>query len=296
MKKVSNVDVIYEFSRGNKPVVAIEPGERVVFDTQDALGGQIQSEEDTMGGIDFSKVNPATGPVYVKTASPGDALVIQVEEISLGQKGIMLAVPGLGILGDKVRVSTTKIVPVVEGKVMFSSNIVLAVSPMIGVIGVAPASGAASCGTPGDHGGNMDTRDIRQGVKLFLPVFVEGGLLAIGDVHAAMADGETCGTGVEITASVKVVVDVIKRLPLKRPIVETGESFIFIGSAENLEKAVRIAVEDASRALSKSLKIPFEEAYMLLSLVGSVKVSQMVDPARTARVEISKDILKELMI
>lgn len=268
----------------------------MVFDTQDALGGQIESEEDIMEGIDFSKVNPATGPVYVKTACPGDALVIEVEDIKLGEKGIMLATPGLGILGDKVKVPTTKIVPIVEGKVLFSKNITLSVSPMLGVIGVAPANVPVPCGIAGDHGGNMDTRDIRQGVKLFLPVFVEGGLLAIGDVHAAMADGETCGTGVEITASVTVVINVIKGFPLKRPVVETEDSFIVIGSAENLENAVKIAVEDATKIVSKSLRIPFEEAYMLLSVAGSVKVSQMVDPARTARVELSKEILKELTI
>jgi amidase len=296
MKIIPDSDVIYEFSKTNRPVVTIEPGERVVFDTQDALAGQIKCEKDTMESVDFTKVNPATGPIYVKTTRPGDTLVVKIQDIKVGGKGIMLAIPDLGILGDKVTVPTTKIVPIIEGRAVFSKDITLPLSLTIGAIGVAPAGSPVPCGTPGDHGGNMDTTDIRQGVKLFLPVFVEGGLLAMGDVHAAMADGETCGTGIEVTASVTVAIDVIKGFPLKRPAIETNVSFIMIASAGNLEDAIKIAVGDMTEVVSKSLGIPFEEAYMLLSVTGNVKVSQMVNPLRTARVEISKEVLRELKV
>ena len=292
MKKIPNTDVIYEFSKSNSPVLTVDPGEKIVFNTLDALGGQIKTERDTMESIDFTKVNPATGPVYVKTACVGDALVVEIEDINIGEKGIMLAVPGLGILGDKVTIPTTKIVPIVENKAVFSKSIVLPVSPMIGVIGVAPAGDAVPCGTPGDHGGNMDTKDIAPGVKVYFPVFVDGALLAIGDVHAVMGDGEACGTGIEISAAVTVKVDVIKDFQIKRPLIETKDAFMTVASAENLEDAVKIAVGDMVETISKSLKISFEEAYMLTSAVGDVKVSQMVDPQRTARVKVSKEIIR----
>jgi amidase len=228
--------------------------------------------------------NPATGPIYVKTTRPGDALVVKIQDIKVGRKGIMLAIPGLGILGDKVTVSTTKIVPIIDGRAVFSKDITLPLNLMIGVIGVAPAGSSVPCGIPGDHGGNMDTADIRQGVKLFLPVFVEGGLLAMGDVHAAVTDGETCGTGIEVTASVTVAIEVIKGFPLRRPAIETDVSCIMIASAANLEDAIKIAVEDMTKVVSKSLRIPFEEAYMLLSVAGNVyEVGETFSPKPTIK-------------
>ncbi|MFQ6063993.1 MAG: acetamidase/formamidase family protein [Candidatus Bathyarchaeia archaeon] len=294
MKKIFNTHVIYEFSKKNNPVLEVDSGERVVFDTLDALGGQIKSERDTMKSIDFTKVNPATGPIYVKTACPGDALVVEIEDINIGKKGIMLAVPGLGILGDKVTLPTTKIVPIVGNKAVFSEYIALPIRPMIGVIGVAPAADPIPCGTPGDHGGNMDTKDIAPGAKVYLPVFVNGALLAMGDVHAVMGDGEACGTGIEIAATVTVKVDVVKAFPIRRPIIETKDSFMTVASGENLEDAVKLAVEDMVGTISKVLKISFEEAYMLTSAVGDAKVSQMVDPQRTARLRVSKEIIQSL--
>jgi len=291
MKRVANTRVVYEFSKNNKPALTIEPGERVILDTLDCLGGQIKTERDTIDSVDFARVNPATGPIYVNTACPGDMLIVEIEEMELGEEGIMLAVPALGILGDQVAVATTKVVKVASGKVRFSEDVLLPINPMIGVIGVAPAGDAVSCGIPGDHGGNMDTRDISPGAKVYFPVFVEGALLAMGDVHAVMGNGEACGTGVEVSATITIKVDVLRGSIIKRPLVETKDSFMTIGSAEKLEEAVKIAARDMASIMSHSLKISFEEAYMLLSAAGDVKVSQIVNPLRTARVRVPKDII-----
>ena len=291
MKRVSNTRVVYEFSKNDRPALTIEPGERVVLDTLDCLGDQIKTERDTIDSVDFAKINPATGPIYVDTALPGDTLMVEIEEMELSKQGIMLAVPGLGILGDQVSVPTTKVVKLVGDKIRFSKDILLPISPMIGVIGIAPAGNPVACGIPGNHGGNMDTRDITPRAKVYFPVFVNGALLAMGDVHAVMGDGEACGTGVEMSAAITIKIDVIKGSPIRRPLIETKDSFMTVGSAESLEEAVKMATGDMVSIMSNLLKISFEEAYMLLSAAGDVKVSQMVNPFRTARVRVSKEII-----
>src|SRR5699024_6489945 len=104
-----------------------------------------------------------------------------------------------------------KRVPIINDELHYTEDIRIPVKKMIGVIGTAPKAedGAINCGTPDAHGGNMDTTAITEGVKLYLPVNVAGGLLALGDCHAAMADGEVYVCGAEVPAEVTVSVRVV---------------------------------------------------------------------------------------
>jgi len=99
MQRVSKDNVIYSMCAGNEPVLTIEPGETVLFETWDALHGQVKSADGGLDGLDWSKVNPATGPVYIKTAQEGDILKVKIDKIEVADTGLVLCGEGMGIMG-----------------------------------------------------------------------------------------------------------------------------------------------------------------------------------------------------
>lgn len=155
MKIVPKSDVIYAFSPHMKPILSVRPGETVQFETLDALGGQIHNEEDVMN-LDFSKVNPATGPVFVEGAEAGKTLVVEIIDIKVtSDRGVIVAEEGLGVLRDVVKGFRAKILPIRDGNVLFN-DLSISIRPMIGVIGVdlrsrsfppAPRTGTAATWT-----------------------------------------------------------------------------------------------------------------------------------------------------
>ncbi|KAF2958626.1 formamidase [Thermotoga sp. Ku-13t] len=289
MKIVPKSDVIYAFSPHMKPVLSVRPGETVQFETLDALGGQIQNEKDVMN-LDFSKVNPATGPVFVEGAEAGKTLVVEINDIRISSnRGVIVAEEGFGVLRDIVKGFRAKILPIRDGNVLFN-DLSIPVRPMIGVIGVAPQEEEFPTGTAHRHGGNMDTKEITIGSKVYLPIFQEGALLALGDVHAVMGDGEVCVSACEVPAIVTVKVDVLVRT-IEWPMVETDRDFYVLVSLPGLEKACEEATRVAVKMLSEARKLSFEDAYMLASLIVDVGISQLVDPNLTAKARIPKSFL-----
>ena len=206
----------------------------------------------------------------------------------------MCALPENGVLGSLVKEESVKRIQVEEGKVHFSDKLVFDVTPMIGVIGVAPENGSINCGTPGCHGGNMDNKRIKVGVSLYFPVFHEGAIFSLGDVHAAMGDGEVMVSGVEISAEVKVRLSVIKGISIETPMVENEEICGVIYSHEEIEKAVFHAVRIMNERVQENLGLSLNEAGMLLSAVGDLRFCQVVDPERTVMMCIPKKIMKSL--
>ena len=217
MLTIKRETAIYAMSPENAPVAHAANGDQIVFETTDCFGGQITKETDRMGGLDWSRINPATGPVFVEGAEPGDTLKVEILKIALAEQAVILEAPGEGITGLAAKEESTKILRVAEGKVVFNSALSLPICPMIGVIGTAPEKEAVATGTPEAHGGNMDCKKIGEGAVLYLPVNVPGALLALGDLHAVMGDGEVCVCGAEISGEVTVRVTVVKGRPLPLP-------------------------------------------------------------------------------
>jgi amidase len=153
-----------------------------------------------MAALDWDRINPATGPVYIKDAEPGDVLKVTINRIELDEKGTVVSGEELGLLGGILKDVYTKIVPIRGGKAVFDGRTEIPVRPMIGVIGVAPAEGEINTGTPGRHGGNMDNTMVGEGASLYFNVEVPGALFACGDAHAVMGDGEIGESGLEIPA------------------------------------------------------------------------------------------------
>lgn len=268
---------VYTFSKENEPAVTIDQGEIVSLETLDCFSNQIQSEGDSLSSIDFTKVNPATGPVYVKGAEVGDLLVVDILEVKVKDRGVGVNGPGMGPLQDLVS-NEVKLIDVNDGKVTFN-DLEFDTNVMIGVIGVAPAEGDIPCGLPGDHGGNLDNKLITTGARLYFPVNVEGALFQCGDLHAAMGDGEISGAGLEIPGTVKVKLDVIKGAAGNRPVLETEDKWYTIAASDDFTKAMNLVTSDMQKLLVEAYGWSETEAAIYMSLQGDAEICQACVPS-----------------
>ncbi len=290
MKRVPADRRIYAFSPKMTPAVHASPGETLVFETQDALGGQVKAETDVLTDLDFDRINPATGPLFVDGAEPGDTLVVRVSSIEPARWGAIVTGPGLGVLGDETARHATRILPIENGVVVFG-ELRLPARPMIGVIGVAPDEGTHPTGTAHRHGGNMDTKEIVAGCTVHLPVAQSGALLALGDVHAVQGDGEVCVSACEVDARVTVAIELIKRRSADWPIIELNDAVYVLVSVPSIAEALEEATRQAVRLIRAARDLSHEDAYMLASLAADIGVSQLVDPNKTAKARIPSTIL-----
>ncbi len=294
MIRLSKHTATYTFSPHNPPAVRVDPGTKVEFETMDALNEQIRSDEDSASQIDLDHVNAATGPVFINGARPGDTLVAEILDIHTSDTGSALIIPGFGLLQDSLPGPYTKVFHQEEdGTYKLGESIRIKPKPMIGTIGVAPLEPITTLSS-GIHGGNLDTTDIQAGSKIYLPVLVEGALFGVGDVHASMGDGEVCGTGIECGAKVVIRLELIHGSPIPRPRIETKDEWMCVASAEGLDNAIKLALQDTVDWLKAEHKLNAEQVYVLVSLVGDVRIGQVVDPMVTVRVAIPKNVfLKE---
>lgn len=283
---------IFKFCKNNNPIHKVDENEIFTLNTVDCFANQIKNETDELENIDFSKINPATGPIYVNGAMPGDIIKINILDIKLNEIGIIATGENLGVLGHRQKGFKTKIVKIKNDKICFNEKIFIDIEPMIGVIGVAPKDKSINCGTPGIHGGNMDNNMIKKGSILYLPVFQEGALLAVGDLHAKMGDGEIGVSGVECSGSVSMSVEIIKNKFIKNPILENFDVISTIASEETLDFAIQKSVEDMANILKEKVDVDFSELVMIMSSVGNCQICQIVDPLKTARFLMPKSILK----
>lgn len=292
--------VVYEFAPEMEPVRTVEPNTSLTFETRDSLNGTIQTADDLLEEIP-EEVNAATGPVAVEGADPGDVLRVEIEDVRLAEDhGRVVTTPGFGLMQDDqdVEAPFTRITPVEDGenyddgrpRVRFGERSIPA-DPCIGTIGVAPADESYTTLVPHDHGGNLDTNDVTAGSVLYLPVFQPGAMLAMGDSKAVMADGEMCGTGAEIATDVDVTLDVIfdPEFELERPLIDTGDHWKTVASAETMEAATKLAHKDAMKLLSAEHGYSPTEAHTFGSLVGGLEISQVVDPLVTVRNAIPRE-------
>ena len=299
MKILRSRHIVFNFDCRHDAAITVDPPERIVVETLDARCGKLRKEEDVHWTTpDFSspvpKVNPATGPIKVKGAQPGDAVAVKIEDISLDKQGFVLVKPNFGIIDDMVSRPIAKIIPIKDGYLHFSNDIRLPIRPMVGVIGTAPQKETPSTAMVGNWGGNIDNKHISPGATVFLPVFVDGALVYIGDVHARMGDAEATGTGVEVCARVRVKIDLVKDIHISYPYIETHESMITTGTGAEFYKAARIAVEEMIKRLVELKGLTQQEAYMLISIAGDVRLNQACKSPIdiSVRVEFPKEDLR----
>lgn len=278
MHTLKKENFVFNYDKNNKPALTIESGEKVSFTTYDCFSDQITSEDQLITSIDFSRVNPATGPVFINDAKPGDILKVEIHDIKVRDWGVIGTLPDIGVLVHTCE-HKTKIVKVEDNKIVhFNDEIRFEANPMIGVIGCAPAGEPVNNMNPGDHGGNMDNHVITKDSIVYLPVNVNGALFGLGDIHASMGDGEICGTGVEIAGEVETTISTMKGQTIPRPMVETDDSWYTVASHVQTDRAIQIACEDMQKLLVSKWDLSMADAYLLMSVAGDAQLCQCCKP------------------
>ena len=293
LTKVTRDKLFFAFEPQLNPAVRVRQGEEVLLETHDCFEGQIQRPQDLVDKLDWNHVNPATGPVYIEGAKPGDILRVDLLEVKVGRQASMVTIPGEGALGDMITQMETAILQVNDKEIIFKDKLRIPKRPMIGVIGVAPESGSVPNGTPGPHGGNLDCTLMCEGNSAYFTVGVEGALFGAGDFHAAMGDGEIVVCGAEILGELRFRAEVVDLNGLPTPFVQTPEVIATIFSSPTTDEAADGAIHRMAQFLTEFVKIPLNDAGMLMSLVGQLKFCQVVDPLKTVRFEFPKWVLAE---
>jgi amidase len=275
---LSRDQVIWSFGPDLQPVLEVEPGDVVTFETNDCFTGQIRSEADLVTGIDMSRINSATGPVAVKGAEPGDSLVAEILDVRPIEWGVATLIPGFGQLIEQVQAPLTRLFEVKDGMIRQNDRIAFPARPMVGVVGVATDGQTLSNGLAGRHGGNLDDHLHGKGAKIFFPVRQPGGMFAVGDMHASMGDGEICFTGVEIAGEVDIRFDVLKGKQATWPVTELSDRWLPHATAPQFADALQLVSEEAARMLVDEHGFSLEDAFIFLSVACDAGVAQACKP------------------
>lgn len=293
-KNLSREHVFYAFSPDLEPALQVTQGEEFTLETHDCFSGQLKSEKDLLDVLDWDRVNPATGPVFIEGVLPGDVLRVDLLKLDVVGQATMVTMPNEGVLGDRITQMETAVLKYEGDRVLFRDKISIPMAPMVGVIGVAPVSGKIPNGEPAAHGGNMDCTLIGEGVSVYFTANVPGALFGCGDFHAVMGDGEIVICGAESPGEIRLKAQVIPELlGLPTPFIETPELIATVASAGSLDQAGQDATHNMAEFLTRYVDLPINDAGMLMSLVGQLKVCQVVDPQKTARFEFPRWVLKE---
>jgi len=275
------------------PVETVAPGSTILFHCQDSGAGHFgpSSTVADVGTLDFSKVNPVSGPIYVDGAEPGDALKITIDSFAPSGFGWTANIPGFGLLSDQFTdpaLTLWKYDPGTLAPAMFGAEGRVPLKPFAGTIGNAPAeAGPHSVVPPRRMGGNMDIRDLAAGTTLYLPVEVAGALFSVGDTHAAQGDGEVCGTAIESRMDAVLTLDLVKGANLRMPRFSTPGPVtrhldakgyeVTTGIGPDLMSAARDAVSGMIDLLGATRGLSAVDAYMLVSTCGDLRISEIVD-------------------
>jgi len=281
----------YAWDNSIEPALEVEPGETILLHVRDASDEQISasSATDDVLNLDFTHVNPVSGPIFVKGARPGDTLAVELLEFRPQGWGWTAIIPGFGLLQDEYPEPWLRIseVDASAGRVRFSERITLPFRPFPGTLGVAPAEpGQHSIVPPSRFGGNLDTKHLTPGTTLYLPVGVDGALFSLGDTHAAQGDGEVCGTAIETAMEVVLRLSVKRDLRVDAPQLdipaaafaqEQTSYHVCTGVAPDLMEATRDAVQATIAWLGETRGLDREEAYALTSVACDLRIHEVVD-------------------
>jgi acetamidase/formamidase len=281
------------WDRSIAPALVARAGETIHFECLDASGGQIDagSTAESIAAMDFGRVNPVTGPVFIEGAEPGDALKITIRKFVPSGLGWTANIPGFGLLADQFTepaLHIWKYDAATMAPALYGPGGRVPLKPFAGTIGCAPAEpGPHSVVPPRRVGGNLDIRDLAEGTTLYLPVEVEGALFSVGDTHAAQGDGEVCGTAIESQMDVELTLDLVKGANLASPRFTTPGPVTRHLDADGYEVTTGIGPDlmtGAREAVARMVDLLCAEhgmnpvdAYMLCSVCGDLRVSEIVD-------------------
>ncbi len=292
MKRLTVGPLYYEFSRHNEPRLHIESGETIQVDAEDALSGQIRTNDDRRDKEAMPYSNPLTGPIFVEGAEPGDSLAVEIHEIrpSIGQCATRTAAPQqlCEWLGTDCPHGTH--VCRIEGETIhWSDDITIPYAPMLGCIGTAPEWGVPTTGPAGPHGGNLDIVEVCPGSTVFLPVYIPGAYLYLGDAHAAMGHGELSATGLEMPSESVVTVRVVKDRSIPAPRIETADEIMTISTGCPMERSMAQAFAWLALWMESDYGWERWKAYDILTHTARVSIGYYA--IGTVGVKIAKRVL-----
>lgn len=290
------------FEARRTPIASIASGETVIIDTVSGgpaempVGDYFVPPELERIHATSERMLPGhilTGPVAVKDAKPGDVLEVQILDVALRQDwGYNLIRPLAGTLPYDFETARTVTIPLDQEKMTarLSWGLDLPLAPFFGVMGVAPPPnwGRISSIQPRAHGGNIDNKELVAGTSLFLPVFNDGALFSCGDGHGAQGDGEVCITAIETALRGTFRMVLHTDMVLTYPQAETPTHYITMGMDPDLDRCVEMALRDMIRLLQNKAGLPADDAYMLCSLAGDLRVTQTVNGNKGIHMMMSK--------
>jgi amidase len=298
-------NVKYLFASAD-PVARLHSGDILDTNTLDCFGNVLKKSGDTLSMVKGD--NPLAGPFYVDGAEPGDTLAVKILDLQVdGDTGVGAFSFGFGALNETNY--TPMLHPPLPERIWFyhidhaanaatfkaldtDFSVKIPLHPFFGCMGVAPAeSEARSSVVPAEFGGNMDSPEASAGNTVYLPVNVKGGLLYIGDGHAAMGDGEIAGSAIEVPLKARVQLTVIKGRTIIWPQFENDSAIMTVGAYRPLDDALRIAFTELVHWIHKDYGLSEFDAYELLSQVGKIHLNEMVDPNYVVVASIEKKYL-----
>ena len=300
--------LVYAFG-GHAPHLTVDPGTVIELSTEDCYGGLVRGFEDLPSRVcTFPYLNPVTGPIAVRGAEPGDTIAVHFVDIRPARDwAISSTFPHFGALTGthttamlhaalEERVCVYD-VDVARGICRYKARnsdleVELPLDPMHGTVGLAPAANEVIMSlTPGAHGGNMDTPEIRSGTTVYFGVNVTGGLVAMGDGHCRQGEGEVCGSGIEAAMETVVVVDLVKGGALAWPRIESDDYLMCTGSTRPLEDAYRVSMLDLVTWTGSLLGLDDLDALQLVSQTALAPVANVVDTNYTMVAKLPKTVL-----
>jgi amidase len=270
VRRLSREKYFTTWRPGMEPAYRVAIGEVVIVDMSHGMPGLVTRDGVFREPGANAVINPQTGPIFVEGINSGDAVAIDILDIKTGDWGYC----------------NGRIFELRDGYVIFSPTLKLPVQPMLGGMGVAPAEGSTDTSAPGDTGGNMDCSEVRAGSTVVFKARVEGALIGMGDAHALQGDGEITGQGVETDAEALVRFRKLPEPLSDRPVIIRSDSFSTLGAHKNLEDAAWQATDDMIALLCKRTGRTEKEASLLVGLMGQLKINQIVDPTKGARMEL----------
>ncbi|MFZ3581747.1 acetamidase/formamidase family protein [Loktanella sp. DJP18] len=288
----------FGWDNGIAPAQRVEPGATILFHCHDSSAGQLgpSSTVADVATLDFGKINPVSGPIWVEGAEPGDAIKVTLDsfapQVQDGRGwGWTANIPGFGLLADQFTDPALYVWsydPESMAPSLFATEARVPLKPFAGTIGTALAEpGLHSIVPPRRVGGNLDIRDLSAGTTLWLPVEVAGALFSVGDTHAAQGDGEVCGTAIESPMDVVLTLDLVKGANLRTPRFTTPGPVtrhldakgyeVTTGIGPDLMTASRDAVAGMVDHLCATRGMAAVDAYMLVSTCGDLRISEIVD-------------------
>lgn len=275
MQRVSAEPLVYEFSRHREPRLQITPGDTILVESEDALSGQIRTNDDRRDKSKMPWSNPVAGPIAVAGAAPGDALAVTIHEIQPrdGQCATYTGSPKqlCEWLGTDVP-HGAHVCPINGEAIHWSETVTIPYAPMLGCIGTAPDWGTPSTIPAAPHGGNLDLVEVRAGSVVYLPVFVDGGYLYLGDAHAAMGHGELSATGLEMAAETTITVDLLQGKQLPGPRIVTPDEIMTVASGCPMERSIAEAYARLILWMEEEFGWDRWKAYDLLTHVGRISI------------------------